>query len=88
MHTDEYEISVGREIVLCRKVIDRLTKALREKEKKYGMSTEEFLTAFMEGRLLEIRKDFGIWAEDARELENWRKKLRDYEEALKMLKHI
>ncbi len=88
MHTDEYEISVGREIVLCRNVVDKLIKSLREKEKRYGMSTEEFLSAFREGRFQESNRDFVSWAEDSRELENWTQKLREYEEAFRTLKDI
>ncbi len=88
MHTDEYEISIGREIGLCRKVVDKLTKGLQEKENRYGMSTQEFLSALREGRLPKVNQDYVSWADDSRELENWTQKLREYEEALRMLKDI
>jgi hypothetical protein len=45
MHTDEYEISIGREISLCGKLIRRLKRSIQKKEKKYGISTEDFLKA-------------------------------------------
>ena len=38
MQTDEYEISIGREVTLCRKVIERLGNTLKGKEKRYGNS--------------------------------------------------
>jgi hypothetical protein len=88
MHTDEYEISVGREITLCRKVIDRLTNALRVREKRYGMATEEFLAAFQEGRFPEPDRDLLSWNEDSRELQSWRQKLVEYEDAFQMLKQM
>jgi len=43
MHTDEYEISIGREISLCRKLIRRLKSSIQKREKRYGISTEGFL---------------------------------------------
>jgi hypothetical protein len=88
MHTDEYEISVGREIIHCRKLINKLSQGLREWEERYGMSTEEFLSALQEGRLPASNQDFLSWAEDSRELKNWTQKLREYEEAYQMLKNI
>jgi hypothetical protein len=88
MHTDEYEISVGREINLCRKLIDKLAKKLREREKGYGMSTEDFLSAFREARLPASNRDFVSWAEDSQELKTWTQRLREYEEAFRMLKKI
>jgi hypothetical protein len=88
MHTDEYEISVGREITLCRKVIVRLRNALRVREKRYGMATEEFLAASREGRFTEPDRDFLSWNEDARELQCWQQKLREYEDAFQKLKEM
>jgi hypothetical protein len=88
LHTDEYEISVGREINHCRKRVDKLTKALQEREKHYGMTTEEFLSAHREGQLTKDNQDFEKWKEDAKELESWSRHLKGYEEAYRMLKNI
>jgi hypothetical protein len=88
VHTDEYEISIGREVTLCRKVIKRLCSALKEKEKRYGISTEAFLEEFLLGKLPEENHDFRQWKEEYQELGNWQQKLREYEEALQVLKGI
>ena len=63
MHTDEYEISFGREISLCRKMIKRLRRALGDREAQYGMTTEAFLLTQEQGGLQGRSID----------LENWRK---------------
>jgi hypothetical protein len=88
MHTDEYEISIGREVTLCRKIIARLGTALREKEKRYGMSTEDFLEAVRLGKLVCEITDFLKWRDEHQELGNWERKLLEYEEALRVLKGI
>lgn len=88
MHTDEYEISVWREIALCRKVIERLKNALQEKEARYGMATKDFLSGFKAGLFPELNHDFLLWSEESHELHNWQHKLREYEEAFQMLKNI
>lgn len=88
MHTDEYEISLGREINHCRKRVEKLTRSLREREKKYGMTTDEFLLAYREGQLAQDSREFGKWKEEAKEFESWSRHLKEYEEAYRMLKNI
>lgn len=88
MHTDEYEISVGREINHCRKRVAKLTRRLQQREKKFGMSTEEFLLAYAEGQLANDKRDFEEWKEDVNELESWSRHLDEYEKAYQMLKDI
>ncbi len=54
MHTDEYEIPIGREISLCRKLIRRLKSSIQKRETWYGISTEGFLKGLnqkQEGRI-------------------------------------
>ncbi len=86
MHTDEYEISIGREVTLCRKLIKRLRSSLSEKEKKYGLSTRAFLDALSQGRLSADNPDFRNWSDEHLELENWERLLSGYEEELRKLK--
>jgi len=85
MHTDEYEISIGREISLCRRFVKKLGNLLHKREKQYGMTTEAFLRAMEEGRLSE-QIHFRVWREEYRDLQYWQKMLNDYEEALRLLK--
>ena len=85
MHTDEYEISIGREISLCRRVIGRQKKALLAREKKFGMTTEAFLRASPD---LQAAKnlDFEMWLKDHEELKIWEQRLMEYEQAIEILK--
>ena len=82
MHTDEYEISIGREIRLCRKLIGRLKRSIQKKEKRYGISTEDFIERLSRGELAETGPDFRNWHRDCRELENLERMLTEYEEEL------
>ncbi|MBF0497966.1 MAG: hypothetical protein HQK58_15550, partial [Deltaproteobacteria bacterium] len=69
MHTDEYEISIGREISLCRRVVKQLTKALDDREKKHGMTTEAFLLTSEQGQPGKQKRDFRKWRDDHEELQ-------------------
>ncbi len=82
MHTDEYEISVGREIALCRKRIRQLKDSLAGREKQGGMALAEFLQALAEGRLA---KGHPMNLE-YQELQYWQRTLAEYEKALESLK--
>ena len=74
MNTDEYEISIGREISLCRRFVKKLGNLLHKREKQYGMTTEAFLRAMEEGRLSE-QIHFRVWREEYRDLRYWQKLL-------------
>jgi hypothetical protein len=87
MHTDEYEISIGREIALCRKLIKQRKNSLQRREKQYGMTTESLLQTWEQG-LMSEPSDFRSWHKEYRELQYWQKMLNDYEEALRSLKGI
>ena len=85
MHTDEFEISIGREIRLCRKLIWRLKRSIEKKEKRYGISTEDFIEGLNQGRLLESSPDFANWQSDCRELADLERMLGEYQEQLRKL---
>jgi hypothetical protein len=40
MHTDDYEISIGREISLCGKPTRQLKRSVQKREKQYGISKD------------------------------------------------
>jgi hypothetical protein len=84
MHTDEYEISLGREIAWCRKVIRRLQEALAKREQQHGMTTAAFLQALEEGGLSE-KHPIQSWSQEYQELQYWQKILTEYEAALESL---
>ncbi len=85
MHTDEYEISIGREIAFCRKRIRRLQEALARREKQCGMTTAAFLQAMQKGSLSEPLATEN-WKKEFQELQYWQKTLSQYEAALERLK--
>jgi hypothetical protein len=87
MHTDEYEISLGREITLCRRMVRQLQDSIARREKQCGMTTEAFLQALEEGCLPE-QHPTQSWKQEYQELQYWQKTLTQYEEALEGLKGL
>ncbi len=87
MHTDEYEISIGREIANCRRRVSQLKDSLERREKQYGMTTTAFLQALEEGCLPEQYPE-QRWNQEYQELQYWQKILTEYEEALESLKWL
>ena len=85
MHTDEYEISIGREIAFCRKMVRKLKDSLERREKQCGMTTEAFLQTLEEGCRSE-QHPIQSWSLEYQELQYWQKMLTEYEEALESLK--
>ncbi|MCE5244899.1 MAG: hypothetical protein LLF99_17050 [Desulfobacteraceae bacterium] len=88
MHTDEYEITTHREMILCRKAIDRLKASMRKREEECGMSPDAILKALEQDGAAERNPHLRNWREECVELEIWEKRLRDYEESLQILKGI
>lgn len=87
MHTDEYEISIGREIAFCRKMVRQLKDSLEGREKQCGMTTEAFLQTLEEGCLFE-QHPMQRWSQEYQELRYWQKMLTEYEEAMESLKWL
>ena len=87
MHTDEYEISLGREIAFCRKRVRQLKDSLERREKQYGMTTAAFLQALEEGCLSEPHPNQS-WKQEYQELHYWQKTLTEYQEVLESLKWL
>jgi hypothetical protein len=85
MHTDEYEISLGREIALCRKMVRQLKDALEKREKQCGMTTEAFLQTIEAGCPPESHP-LQSWSQEYQELRYWQKMLTEYVKALESLK--
>jgi len=85
MHTDEYEISIGREITICRKRIREVEKRIRNREERCGMTTEAFLKNSEQDCPAGTNPDSLNWVKDHRELQYWTKMLEDYEKALQSL---
>jgi hypothetical protein len=88
MHTDEYEISLGREIAFCRKMVRRLQDSLERREMQCGMTTEAFLQGLEEGCLSEPQPTVQNWKQEYQDLRYWQKTLTEYQAALESLKWL
>ena len=86
MHYDEYEISMAREISNCRRVIKGLKSDLQKKEKQYGITTDNVLGMQDESLSADTRHIMDRWRNDHRQLIEWERRLRDYEDALADIK--
>jgi hypothetical protein len=84
LQTDEYGISISREITVCRNMIDRQEKELSRFEKRYGISTEQLIAGEMPKIAGEAR-DVEAWRNGYEGLSAWRQRLREYEEAYNAL---
>ena len=82
MHYDEYDISMGKEINFCRRVIKDLKNDLLKRERRFGMTTEQFLMSSGAGLPADQTREMDRWREDHRQLQEWEERLRAYEEAL------
>jgi hypothetical protein len=80
LHTDEYTISIGREITVCRKMISRAEKNLARFEQKYGLPTEELVRHDRWGEVAE-QEARRRWQDEYEGLRAWRQRLEEYESA-------
>ncbi len=78
---DELSISTMREISVCRKKIKKLTRNLEDMERKYHLSTAEFVRRFSEGSMRD-HKDYVAWHDSYEGLKNWEERLRGFHEIL------
>lgn len=86
MHTDEYEISLFREIDVCKKAICKIRKSLQMMEKKYNITTEEFVEGYLCGKFSALNKDFIDWNVNDGLFKKWQEREKDYEEILERMK--
>ena len=86
MHTDEYEISLAREINVCGKAICNIEKSLKKMEQKHSMTSAEFSKKYRNGKLPNDNKDFAKWFDTYEALERWKVRKREFEELFHRLK--
>ena len=86
MHTDEYGISLSREIDVCRGIIRKAEKTLSAMEGKYRLSTEEFIEGFRSGKLTGSNEDYTTWINAHETLCRWNEKMREYQKILRSMK--
>jgi hypothetical protein len=79
---DELYISTMREISVCRKKIGKLRRILDDMERKYQLSTSEFIRKFTEGAMRD-HKDYLAWYDSYQGLGNWEERLKGFHEILR-----
>jgi hypothetical protein len=79
MHTDEYEISLSREIDVCRGRVRAIKKTLYKMEQKYGITTEQFLNNPKNVAGKVSADDAGKWTDNCAALKVWQDKHLDFE---------
>ncbi|HEX9021430.1 MAG TPA: hypothetical protein VF903_09230 [Nitrospirota bacterium] len=89
MHTDEFEISLLRELSVCKNTILRIKKSLGLLERKHNMTTAYFLEGLRTGRLVpdpEYQDDYAAWQSSHESLKTWEELERKYQEVFRMMK--
>ena len=86
LQTDEYGISISREITVCKNMIDRQKKELIQLEKQHGISTEQMLAGEMPENEGETARDLEAWRNGYEGLLAWQQRLLEYEEAYNALR--
>ncbi len=89
MHTDEYEISLSRELSVCRNTIKRIRKTLELLELKHRRTSEAFMDEVKTGRLRidpDLKEDYEAWQSSYESLQKWQELEKEYVEIFNSLK--
>jgi hypothetical protein len=85
VHTDEYEISLARELKVCESEIRKAAQFLAAMNTKYALDTATFIEKYRAGALGKNR-DFSVWADKYKALREWETRRDQYAELLLMMK--
>lgn len=80
MHTDEYEISLSRELAVCKSTIKRIKEFFAIMERKHNKTTAQFVEEYDSGKLSEHKDDFEAWRNNYESLKSWEELERQYQE--------
>jgi hypothetical protein len=89
MHTDEFEISLSRELSVCKNTIMSIKKTLSVLERKHNKTTEVFMEELRRGNPSATRADEGdsaAWRDSYAALKHWEDLERQYHDAYRMMK--
>ena len=89
MHTDEFEISLSRELNVCKNTIQRIQKSLGIMERKHNKTTEVFIQELLNNTLTghpENKEDYDAWQSSYESLKKWEELERQYQEAFRKMK--
>ncbi len=78
---DELFISTMKEINVCKGAIRRLSGTLNDMERKYNLTTAEFMDKYDSGKM-EDGRDFKEWHDSFIGLKSWQQRLKEFEEIL------
>jgi hypothetical protein len=89
MHTDEFEISLFRELKVCGNTIQRIKKTLGLMEQKYHKTTEAFIREYRNGELdndADSKDAYSAWDNTYASLQRWQDLERKYQEQYRIMK--
>jgi hypothetical protein len=89
MHTDDYEMSLDRELNVCKNTIHRIQKSLGILERKHNKTTEVFMQELLNNTLTghpEYKEDYDAWQSSYESLKRWEELERQYQEAFRKMK--
>jgi len=89
MHTDEFEISLFRELKVCGNTIKRIMKFLDMMERKHMKSTASFIDEYRSGTLnreSEFKDEYMAWESSYESLILWQDLERQYQEQFRIMK--
>ena len=89
MQYDEFEISLARELNVCKNTIQRIKKSLDILERKHNKTTEVFIQQLLNNTLTghaEYKEDYAAWQSSYESLKKWEELERQYQEAFRMMK--
>ena len=84
MHTDEYEISLLREVANCCGYILAFRDTLQRLEKKYNLASDEVLNG--RASIPVNSSDRAEWIDACHALASWEKRKAEYEELHRQMK--
>lgn len=79
MHTDEYGITLSREVHIARKKVEEHLRAVQSFEAQFGMPSELFLQKLSSGELSANSSDYAAWRDQHAALERWKQQLQEFE---------
>ncbi|HUI46435.1 MAG TPA: hypothetical protein VL122_10700 [Nitrospirota bacterium] len=89
MHTDEFEVSLLRELKVCGNTIRKIVKFLDMMERKHKKSTASFIEEYRSGTLdrdSEFKDDYTAWESSYESLKQWQDLERQYQERFRILR--
>lgn len=89
MHTDDFEMSLYRELNVCKNTIHRIQKSLGILERKHNKTTDVFMQELLNNKLTgqpEYKDDYDAWQSSYESLKRWEELERQYREAFQMMK--